>query len=115
MPYITQTKREVLDPDIDRLHHALVDLEYDDPENNTEGNINYVITRLLMMVYGDKNGTRYSQINDALGVLECVKQEFYRKVASPYEDQKEFENGEVVRFKELGQVVGIVTVENTEK
>ena len=28
-------------------------------------------------------------------MLECCKLEYYRKVAAPYEDQKEFENGAV--------------------
>lgn len=95
MPYIKEEKREILDPTIDALYHLLVGMEADDEMNNMEGNVNYTISRLLMMVYGDRNSTRYAQINDAVGVLECVKQEYYRKVAAPYEDQKEFENGEV--------------------
>jgi hypothetical protein len=111
MPYIHRTKREVLDPVIDDLHRSLVELQMDDELNNMEGNINYTITRLLMMVYGDKDSTNYSQINDAIGVLECVKNEYYHKVASPYEDQKEFDNGSIVRFRHSEpQVVGEVTI-----
>lgn len=111
MPYIIQSKRDVLDPAIEHLHNTLVDMELDDMlDNNMEGNLNYTITRLLMMVYGDATYTRYSHINDALGVLECVKQEFYRKVAAPYEDQKEFENGPVVRMLKPAEQVGEVTV-----
>ena len=98
MPYISKEKRAVLDPVIDELHRTLVDLQMDDELNNMEGNINYTFTRLLMMVYGDRNSTRYSQINDAMGVLSSVQAEYYRKVAAPYEDQKSFENGEVERF-----------------
>ena len=91
MPYILQPKRTVLDPIIDELHTALVDLEADDDSNNLEGNLNYLITRLLRKCYG----TSYREINDAVGMLECCKLEYYRKVAAPYEDQKEFENGSV--------------------
>jgi hypothetical protein len=95
MPYIAQEKRDVLDPMIEALLAKLAELEIDDDENNMEGNINYTFTRLLMMVYGDKNSTRYSNVNDAMGILASVQAEYYRKVAAPYEDQKEFENGEV--------------------
>ena len=112
MPYISNDKRSILDSHIDSLYHELVGLEADDDENNMEGNLNYLLTRLLMMVYGDKNSTRYAQINDAIGMLECCKMEFYRKVAAPYEDQKEFENGEVQRSV-TDVHLNTVTVENT--
>ena len=95
MPYITQDKRRQLDAHIDALHRALVGMRLDDESTNTEGNLNYTITRLLMLVYGQSGDTRYANINDAVGMLECCKQEFYRKVASIYEDQKLYENGEV--------------------
>ena len=100
MPYIIPEKRAYLDSHIDNIYHAIVDLEMDalgEPDtNNTEGNLNYIFTRLLLLVYGDKDETRYANINDVMGLLECVKAEFYRKVAAPYEDQKEFDNGAVV-------------------
>ena len=112
MPYIAEEKRLGLDLEIDDLHQALVNLEQDDEENNMEGNLNYAITRLLMMVYGTKEGTRYSQINDAIGVLECIKLEFYRKVASPYEDQKEFDNGSIEAFKNREALIaGAIDIE----
>ncbi len=112
MPYIAQEKRHQLDPAIEQLHKILVDMELDDVEdNNMEGNMNYIFTRLLMMVYGTKDSTRYTQINDAMGVLACVSQEYYRKVAAPYEDQKEFDNGEIVPFRGEPEVVGSVTVD----
>lgn len=95
MPYITEEKREILDPTIDALYHLLVGMQADDELNNMEGNMNYIISRLMMMIYGDRNSTRYAQINDAVGVLECVKMEYYRKVAAPYENQKEHDNGPV--------------------
>jgi hypothetical protein len=92
MPYIIQEKRHVLDPHIEALLNALRELESDDPNNNMEGNINYLITRILHRVY---KGGGYRGINDAGGVMLNAYLEFYRKVAGPYEDQKEFENGQI--------------------
>lgn len=93
MPYIKQEKRDQLDGAVEQLRLAIVNLELDDPDaNNTEGNLNYVITSLLKKVY---SSTNYAEINDAIGVLECCKLEYYRTVAVPYENQKAFENGDV--------------------
>ena len=91
MPYIIQYKRDRLDPLINAVHTELVNLESDGDFNNMEGNMNYLITRLIRMVYGQS----YREVNDAMGLLECIKQEHYRTQAAPYEDQKRFENGDV--------------------
>ena len=92
MPYVKPELRSTLDPAVDRVVNALRELELDYPESCTEGNLNYVISSILNTVY--TNGG-YKAINDAVGVLECVKQEFYRRVASPYEDVKSQLNGDV--------------------
>lgn len=92
MPYIVTQKREVLDPAIQELHKALVDLELDSDKNNTEGNLNYCITKLLTLVYSTPS---YAEVNDAIGMLECCKLEYYRRVAAPYENLKAFENNDV--------------------
>lgn len=94
MPYIKQEKRDLFDNMIEDLHLELVNAECDDDLNNMEGNLNYIITKLLMKVYSSPS---YSEINDAIGVLECCKLEYYRKVAVPHEEQKEFDNGSVDR------------------
>lgn len=54
--------------------------------------MNYAITRLVNEAF--KYGS-YSDYNDAMGVLECVKQEFYRRMVVPYEEGKLRDNGEV--------------------
>ena len=110
MPYISQDQRNQLDPIVDELHRQVVNLRLDDESTNTEGCINYAITRLLMQVYGNKESTSYQCINDALGLLDGVSKEFYRKVAAPYEDQKEFENGPVDTTYDP-EVVGAVNIE----
>ena len=92
MPYIVKSKRDLLDSTIEQLHKLLVDLELDDPQNNFEGAMNYTITKLITMCYTTPS---YREVNDVVGLLECVKQEYYRKVAANYENQKEFENGPV--------------------
>ena len=92
MPYIKQEKRDCLDNAIMDLHSALVKLEVDDESNNMDGNLNYTITLLLRKCYGES----YSEINSAMGMLSCVAQEHYRTVAGPYEDQKKFDNGDVL-------------------
>ena len=52
-------------------------------------------TKLLMLSYGTPTDTSYANINEAIGVVECVKLEYYRKVAETYEDKKELINGPI--------------------
>jgi len=110
MPYIPQEKRPEIDRVLDDLHHVLVGLEADDDSNNMEGNMNYLITRLLRKVYG----TSYSEINAAVGMLECCKLEHYRTIAVPYEIQKLHDNGDV-EINDIGIRLPEVTVEKTDK
>ena len=58
------------------------------------GELNYLVTRLCD-AFLMKTGLSYKNINQAIGALECAKLELYRKIASPYEDKKEIENGAV--------------------
>ena len=91
MPYIKQENRNHYDETID----ALIKLFEPSDDHAKKGELNYAITRLIKGVYGNKDTTRYTYINDAIGVLECVKLELYRRVAAPYEDVKIQENGDV--------------------
>lgn len=97
MPYITKDKREVLDPVIDDLITALRGLQSDDPQDNTEGNLNYVLARILDRMYV----ADYKEINNALGMLLATALEYYRRVAAPYEDQKRFDNDDVYVQSEM--------------
>jgi hypothetical protein len=69
--------------------NELIALFKERPLENVDGDMNYVITRMIKEVYP----LRYFHINRAVGLLECIKQEFYRRVAAPYEDTKIKENG----------------------
>jgi hypothetical protein len=58
------------------------------------GELNYLVTKLCDS-FLIKTGLSYKNINQAIGALECAKLELYRRVASPYEDKKSRENGDV--------------------
>jgi len=58
------------------------------------GELNYLVTHLCDSFLME-TGLSYKNINQAIGALECAKLELYRKIASPYEDRKEIENGPV--------------------
>ena len=87
MPYITQEER----PQYDKVIAELVTLLKEKPPESVDGHLNYVVTRVIKEVYP----LRYYHINKAMGVLECIQQEFYRRVAAPYEDTKIEQNGDV--------------------
>ncbi len=62
------------------------------------GDINYVFSRVLAGLMKDPS---YNKIAMITGVLENIKQEFYRRIASPYEDKKIIENGDIREYKKL--------------
>lgn len=59
----------------------------------TTGELNYLFT-VLCQGYLLRKGLHYQTINDIIGALEGAKQEFYRRVAVPYENRKIKENGD---------------------
>jgi hypothetical protein len=87
MPYISRDKRTKYEKVLGELIGILKAL----PVEEVDGELNYVVTRILKEVYP----LRYFHLNRAMGVLECIKQEFYRRVVAPYEDVKIRENGDV--------------------
>ena len=84
MPYISQERRRAIRPTDGRTAEAA----------ETAGELNYLIT-MLCVEYEDNREYGYQAINDILGALEGAKQEFYRRIAVPYEDMKRKENGDV--------------------
>ncbi len=87
MPYIKQEDRKKWEKTIEDI----VDLIKIIPENKREGELNYFISTILKGSYE----ANYSNYNKVMGLLECVKQEMYRKVIGPYEDKKRKENGDI--------------------
>lgn len=98
MPYIKEKERHEIDTG---------------REPETPGELNYKIMTIvrdyLLGACGVRSGQiehgfRFDQIsgsisyhyyNEAMGVLECVKQELYRRLIAPHEDEKRKENGDV--------------------
>ena len=97
MPYITPLQREVLEPALTGMLAALGQARAsgDIPASGVDGALNYIITRLLHDAYGVKASPHYQDFNAALGVLESVKLELYRRYVAPYEDGKILDNGDV--------------------
>lgn len=89
MPYINQEKRAILDPALQGLVEAFVKL---DDDGNFAGNLNYVVSKLLKILYPSPN---YQRFNDMVGALECCKLELYRTRIAPYEELKEQVNGPI--------------------
>jgi hypothetical protein len=85
MPYIQKKDRKVYDIDITLLADKIKDASHIDKKLRA-GHLNYVITKLLMEVYG--NSMRYCDHNEVIGMLECCKLEWCRRKTSPYEDGK---------------------------
>lgn len=91
MPYIKPEEREKLDQTRpDRIVNPDGDWIPDSP-----GELNYVLTRTVIDYIKDNGPLNYQRINDVMGALEGAKQEFYRRVAAPYENSKIDENGDV--------------------
>lgn len=98
MPYIDETSRKILDRSIDDLANIITNhSEFDNADLVTVlGDLNYCISRLIGQVMGD---TSYAKVAMLTGVLENVKQEFYRRVAVPYEEEKIVQNGDIKEYK----------------
>lgn len=81
MPYITPDRRQ-------RIHKDM------SPEN--AGELNYLITRFCQYFLEESCAKiGYDELNAVVGVLECVKQELYRRMVVPYENKKIEQNGDV--------------------
>lgn len=86
MPYIEQKHREKFNGLIDEVYVML-------DETNWEGELNYIFSMLIKNILDNNKRMNYKNINAAIGVLECCKQELYRLTAAPYEDVKINING----------------------
>jgi hypothetical protein len=87
MPYILKENRKKYNA----LLEELIGILKKQPLDQIDGEINYIVTRILKEVYP----LRYFNLNRAVGVLESCKLEFYRRIVGPYEDKKIEENGDV--------------------
>jgi hypothetical protein len=102
MPYIDEEERKELDDAISNLANCIRDkkIGLDNPHDfsNYLGRINYCFSRVIGQLMREPS---YKKIAMITGVLENIKQEFYRRVASPYEDKKINENGDIKEYHRL--------------
>ena len=92
MPYIEPRLRELINKELEELINKVKTEGLAEPEER-DGIINYITCMLIKKVYG-KN-LNYKDYNAIIGVLECIKQEIYRRLVAPYEDEKIKENTDV--------------------
>jgi hypothetical protein len=102
MPYITEEEREELDNVINEMVEAIKNTKTSltNPNNlaNFLGRINYCFSRVVSSVMGDVS---YPKVAMVTGVLENIKQEFYRRIAANYEDIKIKQNGDIKEYKKF--------------
>lgn len=111
MPYIKEEHRLKLDKCIDEMilcfKCTISEKPYELNELDSNeildlsGNINYVFSRICSNLMGSPS---YAKIAVLTGVLENIKQEFYRRVASSYEDAKIVQNGDIKEYKKLSNL-----------
>lgn len=98
MPYIAQDRRLELDTTLRGLKLSISRIS----GGPKAGDMNYVITELLTEYAREKavyDGLLpYAVINEVVGILECAKLEFYRRAATPKEDQAIKDNGDIPRY-----------------
>ena len=87
MPYIKKEDRKKWEKIIAEVTELLKNI----PKENVDGELNYFFTSIVLNNYEKK----YFNYNRAVGMLECCKQELYRHIIGPYEDEKIKENEEV--------------------
>lgn len=88
MPYIAPEDRVNYDDTIDHLVKLIEETGF------SVGSINYIISSIIWKCW-KKMGGNYTSGNNLVGVLECIKIEFYRRRLAGYEDKKITENGDV--------------------
>jgi len=80
MPYIGTKERHEID--------------WAERSPETPGELNYKLTQIILD-YMDHKPKSYTLYNEVMGVLECCKQEFYRRPVADYENKKLDLNGDV--------------------
>jgi hypothetical protein len=84
MPYIKQEYRPELNDKINDLTMVIIN----------PGELCYVIYKILNDL--TKENKCFETMSSLISEVECAKLEFYRRIVSPYEDEKIKENGDVI-------------------
>lgn len=83
MPYIEQGDRDFLDKSLKHMKNLGLN----------PGDLAYIFTDLLLDFTGGRRS--YKKYATAIGILETVKMEIYRREIVPYEKEKCEQNGDV--------------------
>lgn len=89
MPYIKDERRQRYNAQIRCLQSSL--------DGAPGGDLNYVISRLAIRE-SQSGRVRYSDIQEAIGVLECAKLELYRRLGTSVEDRAIESNGDLPEY-----------------
>ena len=105
MPYIKEEYRPELDKLIDQLSSNIVYYSKQiGEETSYAGLLNYTCTTLAMQIIEKQFGKiRYGTIATVTGVFKNIADEFYRRVAAPYEDLQVEKNGDVPLYQKFGK------------
>jgi hypothetical protein len=97
MPYIAPQHRQELDPLIEALATRIVqEADKIDQDAAFAGLLNYTCTCLALSIVRRRFGRlRYWLIALLTGTFKNIADEFYRRLAAPYEDQQIAVNGDV--------------------
>ena len=87
MPYIAPDHRV----DIYQPNAGIINIDH----IHTVGDLNYAISMMCLSFVKKLGGMSYTNANSIVGVLDCAKEEFRRRMLNPYEDTKIEENGDV--------------------
>lgn len=88
MPYVTNEKRLIADDMVRSKDLYLLN----------DGDITYVITKIIHQHLENMGGLSYHNLNRCVGILQNTKDEFNRSVVAKYEDSKKELNGGVSKF-----------------
>ncbi len=105
MPYIAPQHRQKLDALIDELAGRIVqEADKLNHEAAFAGLLNYTCTCLALQIIRRRfGGLRYWLIALITGTFKNIADEFYRRLAVPYEDQQIIKNGDVDLYAEYLQ------------
>lgn len=90
IPYIDKGCRKLIDPDLDPLIQTLKHRTKIGKERT--GEVVYCIYKILVEVYGLGN---FEVRSNALKALDSASKEYYRRIMTPYENEKIKQNGDV--------------------
>jgi len=102
MPYIPVEQREACDGLIEALAGEIVRLaEAAGDSGAFAGLLNYACTRLALQIVHRRFGRlRYWLIALLTGIFKNIADEFYRRLAGPYEDRQMLKSGDVDLYEQ---------------